>query len=318
MELAKLSNLHMRLLVQTAETRSLSKACFSLCLSRPNGSRLLNEMRKLFNDKLFIKSSRGMYPTDYLNNMLPFLKKCIELQTNMMNKEHAFMDNEYLFRIACMDSAFSLFLSEAISLALQKRSNLRFEIVPIQTKKVLSDLNNGFVDFLIYPLQLLPIGFHELPLRKAARSLIVRKGHPLVEKYKVYKTISAEDINKFEIIRTQVKTDFDAEFDVPIKKDINTNPAVTLPYIYAAPYVVCDTNCLWPVADWVAKELVELYKGKLVMLPLGTDASQVDTKLIWHDRTHDSPIHQWFRSLIKTLLTDKDRKRPSKPFIFAA
>ena len=66
--------------------KNLTKSGQVLGITQPAVSNALARLRDLFNDELFIRTSRGMIPTPVANQLIDITKKCLYYSMNSFKK----------------------------------------------------------------------------------------------------------------------------------------------------------------------------------------------------------------------------------------
>lgn len=65
-----------------------------------------------------------------------------------------------------------------------------------------------------------------------------------------------------------------------------------------------DLTALLP--EKTAHILKDVYHSQIALLPYGTLSDEVMhwTRLVWHERLHEDPVMQWFRSMFALYASD--------------
>ncbi|RYH48404.1 MAG: LysR family transcriptional regulator, partial [Alcaligenaceae bacterium] len=86
-------DINVRLLLMFDEVyrgRSVSKAAERLGISQPSLSLGLNKLRAHFDDPLFVRTSRGMDPTPYADQLISQFRGAIDLLKQALEKKQTF------------------------------------------------------------------------------------------------------------------------------------------------------------------------------------------------------------------------------------
>ena len=76
--------------------------------------------------------------------------------------------------------------------------------------------------------------------------------------------------------------------------------ALTVPHFFAGPLILRSTNYLMSAPNFARFALRDLQNIRTIPLPFRI--KKLSVKLLWHERMHRDPGHQWMRSVIADLL----------------
>src|SRR6266705_1127879 len=90
MAVAKLDLEWLNVFVEFYKTRSVSRACERLGLAQANASIALNKLRRHFGDRLFSRTSQGMEPTPYAQQIYPEVLDSVERLARLIGSRATF------------------------------------------------------------------------------------------------------------------------------------------------------------------------------------------------------------------------------------
>lgn len=95
----------LRILLALDEERNMTKAANRLFVSQSAASHNLAKLRERFNDPLFVRTSRGMQPTPFAQNILPLLKDGMSNITKAADMQSRFdpVNDAHTFYIGACD-----------------------------------------------------------------------------------------------------------------------------------------------------------------------------------------------------------------------
>ena len=80
---ARMTNRHIRIVVKTAELRSMSEAAKAMYISQSSVSQAISEIEKEYGVKLFERLSKGVYLTQAGEQLMEYAVRLISLQQQM-------------------------------------------------------------------------------------------------------------------------------------------------------------------------------------------------------------------------------------------
>lgn len=288
------------------ETRSITQAARELNLTMPTASRRMARLREIFGDPCFIRSHRGLLPTDFtianIGEIIKLNRQLRELTQRTVFKPETL---NRVIRIAIPDNAIPFLLPKVVN-AITKQAPLCSIAFLHSSHASFEDLQKGYIDFLINPKSLVPRGNHFMPLHVFEQVLLLRKEHPLVDQYREKGSVSAEDLKPYDRIlindsygATQNNDVYLSNYDRYFMIDNVQHTRVVVPYFIAAQYFLEDTDMTLSLPKETAEKIVER-NPYLTMLPSPlAKAGSIIPCLFWHERTHHDPAMQWIRSQFK-------------------
>ncbi|GMR17064.1 MAG: LysR family transcriptional regulator [Gammaproteobacteria bacterium] len=300
MESSQLSRVNVHLLVTLQvllAERSGSGAANRLCISQSSISKHLAQLRELFGDPLFHRTSRGLVPTPFVLELEPRINRVVAAVENLFAAEDFDLARyQGCIRLSMQESAFEFIASELTREVLSKAPGITLDTWYKDTMS-LEQLNQGLLDFLILPQdvgQHPHLGVH-LQHRELYRDHLVcllRKGHPVLagawdrHVYLGCRHIHARDT---ELGRPVFERDLLVD---GLQRDV----AVQVPDFYTANSLCARSDLVFTTTSSWARHSTK--KARLVQLPLPFASAPVIYSLIWHSRSDSIPAHVWLRSEI--------------------
>ena len=291
----------LRLLAQIMQTGSLTDAARNLGMTASTASRTLKRLQEELNDPLFIRTWRGMVPTERSASIMPVIQNLLTELEHLHDK--AVFDPsklEMTLTIGAADNAIVGILVPVIRAISRQAPGITFRILPLDNRQF-DRLAEGELDFLLYPthsLPQLPAHFNSLTLFRIQRSVLVASNHPLAIKHRSGEDITTEELEAFPRIVVKLN-DSSRGVIFNVNLSAQKRPAIIeVPYFLGAPYFLEGTQntLILPrnTAEFFAKNL-----PNLTAIPWATPSNENNTRLIWHERTDRSPHMQWIRSLFR-------------------
>jgi DNA-binding transcriptional LysR family regulator len=280
----------LRTFLTVLEESSVSRAAERLGVSQSAVSHTLDKLRQVFNDALFEREGRGIVATAKARSLYePIASILGDIRSLSYERDFDAKLAPLEFTIATNDFPLQL-------------------IFPILLKGLLAD---G-----IYPrLRFIPSGVPSAKLSRLSRCQFLITPAPPTSKDIIREPLFQSKMMCFydAAIRNPPKTwqQFvdskfaevrfsDTESSMMVLPSIKTSdlnePAITVPNFSSLAALVKGTDLITSQLGLMKQGL--LHELDSAPLPLNTDP--LTLYLVWHQRDHDDPAHQWFRQKIKT------------------
>lgn len=312
MDTRELAKIDLNLLISLQvllEEKSVSRAAERLFITQPAMSKTLSRLRALFGDPLFTRASHGMQPTPRALELEQGLGSILGGISQLVSASE--------FKPAGADAEVTIALSEYIGLALlpalterlqSQAPQLKLRIIT-RVENQLEQLARGKLDFALHIKQA-QYG-HEFRVHELGGSppaLLLRDGHPLCTELADQSALA-----NYPVIRLYV-SDWDQLEARSISElfDQSALPgqgSLEISHLMTAMEVLRNTDYYMPAPAYLTQN--ETISAGITALPLpwGDDAS-LDYVLVGHQRTANSPLHNWLWEEITCTIRDL---RPAQP-----
>lgn len=277
------------------EERSVSRAAERLLLTQPTVSGMLNRLRHLFADPLFVRTQRGMVPTPRADALAAPVKALLD-DAKALIAPPVFDPStaEMTCSIAVNDYMQYALVIPFIAVLRQQAPGIRIAILPPIIAGVAGRLMRGEVDLVVtipefsdpvLPTRLL---YHERYVG------IVRRQHEL----RSTRPTLAEFCRYDHLLVSPTGGSFAGPTDEALRGlGASRNVAVSLPSFHVLLDVV-------RTMDFIAMVPERLLHGRrrdfrVFEPPLAIPG--FDVIACWHDRLGRSPAHRWMRDLLATV-----------------
>ena len=274
--------------------RNVTRAAVRLHTTQPALSAQLARLRRMFDDPLFIPSSRGMTPT-------PRALEIEERLSDLMNGLRTVV-SPIRFDPATSSETISFAATDATQFLLapmlrqlhEMAPNLRIAARPVQrlTKPEIDRfLATGQLDMVIGPPAVMPDDLRARVLSVESFRCVMRKDHPFREP-----EMSIDDFCDFEhIFVSPFGGDFRGDVDVALDAMERARRVIaSVPSVLVATRILETSNFVGVFTDSLARREAHLLRS----YPLPLEIGKLQFVLAWHERTHVNPAHQWFRDRI--------------------
>lgn len=276
--------------------RNVTRAAASLSLSQPAVSNALRRARKLTQDELFLRVADGVQPTARMLAIWPELHRSLAVIRTSVAPQHFDPRTDPTgFRIAVTDSLAAEAVC-AITLRLRATSPYARIAFSFHTNtSSLDGIERGTLDCAVGMFPALPRGTHVQGLRTDQYMCVMRSGHTLAHEMTLDQFAAAP-----HVLVTPSGMDLGAiDGWLSLTGRTRTIVAVVNHFSHAL-RIVGQSDLLTCVPssfiDQPGQRLIEEYELTARALPFETE--KLIYKLVWHERLHAHPAHQWFRSLV--------------------
>ncbi len=306
----RLGQLH--LLVQIYKTGSLSDAAGTLGMNLSMASRQLKKLQEELDDPLFIRTWRGMVPTERARTIMPNILTVIE-ELERLEKKIVFEPSKLAstITISAADNAIVTILLPVMKRLMKEAPAVRFRLLPLGPNQF-EQLAAGECDLLLYPTGVmpeLPVHFKSLTLFPILRSILVANEHPLAKLYRTGGMITEEEYDRYPKIVVKLRDGSRGSIYNVGCETIRAGgkTIVEVPYFLGAPYFLEGTDCTLALPRKTA-EFFERHLKNVTAIPWTHENGENNARLIWHERCDRSPHMQWIRSLFATYAGSPDEE----------
>ncbi|KXO13404.1 Transcriptional regulator, LysR family [Moritella sp. JT01] len=272
--------------------RSVTRAGQRIGLSQPAASRGLARLRKLFNDRLVVRTSQGLELTPRATALSGAVTKLLD-DAQKIVAPSTFKPSEASgkFTIATTDHMTLLLIPELLSKLAELAPRLDLEISASSGDNI--DLVvQGDVDLAIGVYDKLPTRFYQRVLYDEDLVCLIRSDHPiLAEPWTLESFASLSHISV--IITGKGKSTVD---NALAEEGLSRRTAVRLPHFLAAPMLVAESDMILSIPRRLAHKVVMTAPLKILEIPL--TIKSFNPSIIWHERWHEDPAHIWLRNLL--------------------
>ncbi|WP_052239510.1 LysR family transcriptional regulator [Pseudomonas brassicacearum] len=268
-------------------------------LSQPAMSFALAKLRTLFDDPLFIRTSRGMQPTARALQIAEPVQRILEMVSSEVLPSTGFVP-EHSDRqlVLCMsDIGEMVFLPRLMRMLDKTAPNLRIRTQALSSEQLEEGLDAGEVDAAIgYFPRLLNTSIRHRALYSHSFVCIVRHDHPTIGD-----SISAEQYQGAVHVAVQAEERGMSVLDRELAAHgVTRRVRFSLPRFMGVPFLVAESDMIATVPLAVGRRFAEITDVRLVHLPW--DICGYDIHLYWHTRFHHDPANRWLRQSFIELL----------------
>ena len=276
--------------------RNVTRAASSLAMSQPAASNALRRARKLTKDQLFVKTATGVQPTSRMVAMWPELHRSLTaIRATFTPDDFDPSSDATSFRAAVTDS---LAMEGVFDITLRLRAaspRARVSFAIHTHEGSLEGIDRGTLDCAVGMFPSLPRGIHVQSLRTDRYVCVMRSGHELAQCLTLDQFTAAAHVL---VTPSGLELGF-VDGWLSLKGRTRTIVAVVNHFADAL-RIVSQSDLLTcvPLGFFNGPWRTIAAERQLVVRDLPFETEKLLYKLIWHERLHAHPAHQWFRSLV--------------------
>ena len=271
--------------------KNLTKSGQVLGITQPAVSNALARLRDLFNDELFIRTSRGMIPTPVANQLIGDIRNALSLIQNTISVSEKFDPStaEMTFKISIGDTSEYRLLPLLIKELAEIAPKVKVETYLTARKDAPRELASGAIDFSIDPpLQSDQHLKHE-KIYQEDYVMIVRKDHPILKK----QNITIEDYLDLSHIHISNRKTGMGHVDMTLYKlGLSRDIYLRAQHFLVAPYIVEQSDMAITTTKGFAVD------RNLAWRELPFDIDPLVLHLYWHENNDNESSSKWMRDLM--------------------
>jgi DNA-binding transcriptional LysR family regulator len=278
---------------------SVSQAADNLGLTQPAVSNALKRLRTTLKDDLFVRTSNGMEPTPYAEQLADPVSQAIGTLVGALNRSDDFdpATSHRRFMVAMTDIGEIYFMPRLIAALLEQAPGI--SVVTIRNHAGLSQsLAEGEIDLAVGLLPGLQAGFYQRRLFHHRYVCLCRKDHPLT-----LQPMSLESFCEYGHVRIAAANTGHGEIDAYMQRaGLNRDIKLEVPHFVAVGYILQNTDLIATVPERFAASCAAPFG--LTTMPVPIPLPEIAINLFWHARYNRDPANKWFRQLMFDLFSD--------------
>jgi DNA-binding transcriptional LysR family regulator len=281
--------------------RRVSKVAENLGLTQPAVSNTLAKLRRQFGDELFVRTSAGMMPTPFAEQLAEPIGYALGMIHSGLNQRSTFDPGKVkrCVTIGMTDIGEIVFLPALVARLQQEAPGISLQTVRTTATTLRDDMEAGKVDLAIGPLPQLKAGFFQRRLFSQRYVCLFRKGHPLDRGPK----LALADFKAAEhLIVVSAGTGHGKVDELIQRAGVERKVRLTIPHFVSVGHLLRQTDMLVTVTERLAEGLMEPFQ--LTCRPHPIDLPEATINVFWHAKVHRSPAHQWLRGVVFDLFAE--------------
>jgi DNA-binding transcriptional LysR family regulator len=271
---------------------NVTRAAGRLHRSQPAVSVQLARLRDIFGDPLLLPGPRGMRPTARANELREPLRQALESLAHAVAPSRPFdpAQASQTWRIAASDYGESTIVLPALARLRAAAPGARLAVLDLTPPTLARRAEQGDVDLAFHICEEAPPGLRLKPVFTERYVLASRVGHPLLRRPPTLAQFCKLD----HVIVSPVGGGFRGVTDAALaERGMTRNVSLSVPHFLFLSSVLAST-------DLVALVPSRLVHGNeaLQSVEPPLDIPGFEMLMLWPERVHRDPAHQWLREQI--------------------
>ncbi|PLP96852.1 LysR family transcriptional regulator [Cupriavidus pauculus] len=271
---------------------NVTRAAERLHYSQPSVSVHLARLREIFDDPLLLPGPRGMRPTARAESLRGPLRDALAALELAVAPEHPFDPAVATdtWRIGATDYSESTVLLPALAGLRQAAPGTRVAVVEMVPANLVRQAEHGDIDLAFHTTEGSPASLHRLPLFTEHYVLVGRAGHPRLKRKPTLAQFCALE---HVIVSPDGGGFFGVTDEALAAAGLSRCVALSVPHFLYVAAVVASTDL---VAMLPARLVADNPALQVMDAPI--DVPGYEMSMLWHERVHRDPAHQWLRQAI--------------------
>ena len=274
------------------DARSVTRAADRLALTQPTVSGMLNRLRDLFSDPLFVRTQHGVLPTPRADALYEPVKAVLaNVEALVTPDKFDPTSAEMTISISANDYMQHSILVPLIGKLRKKAPNMKVAILPPYVAGLSDQLARGTIDLAVTTPDFAGPDLPRTLLYTERYVCAVRKGHPLNGK-----KVSLDDFCKFDhVIVSPTGGSFEGPADQALADlGAHRKVSVSVPSFF----VLLETLRTGNFLALVPERLLRGRTSGLKLLEPPITVPDFDVIACWHYRVDKDPAQRWLRGLM--------------------
>ncbi|MES2949047.1 MAG: LysR family transcriptional regulator [Pseudomonadota bacterium] len=300
----ELKDIDLNLLVifnQLLTERKVSKVAENLGLGQPAVSNALARLRKLFGDELFLRTSTGMQPTPFADQLAESIGYALGMIHGAINAKNSFdpASSKRRFSVGMTDIGEIYFLPLLMEKIQKVAPEVSISTIRNTSGNLKDAMEAGHIDLAVGLLPQLKAGFFQRRLFTQQYVCLFRQGHTLDKK----KILPADFFAADHVTIVSAGTGHGMVDEILDKNSPQRKVKLTVPHFVAVGHILQSSNLVATVPERLAERMAQPFGLKYVPHPV--KLPQIAINLFWHAKYHKDPANQWLRGLLFDMHADK-------------
>lgn len=281
---------------------SVTRAAQKMGMSQPGMSNALARLRQLTSDALLVRTSQGMQLTPRAHELAVSVRKGLSAMEEIFADRRPFDPAQArgTVTIAAADSVSIMLVPKLMRLVGECAPGIAVDMRLPDPAHVHEWLRDGECDLAVGYFPHLADGLRSTSLFSQSLSCLVRSGHPQLGPGMTLQDYAAARHVVFGSPFAPMST-MEASLDEALARiGLRRQQAMRVSSVLLTPYVVAQTLLVATLPTWLARHYAQMLPIQL--LPLPFEPPDIDSRMVWHERTHQVGLHQWIREQIRGLL----------------
>jgi DNA-binding transcriptional LysR family regulator len=284
-------NLLLTLDVLLAE-HNVTRAAHRLNLSQPSVSVHLAKLREIFGDPLLLPGPRGMRPTARADALREPLRRALEALELAVSPASPFDPGAAAntWSVSASDYGESTVILPALAGLRAAAPGTRLAVIELEPGRLVRQAEQGIIDLALHTSEDSPPGLRRRVLFSERYVLVGRAGHPRLQR----RPSLAQFVKLEHVVVSPDGGGFHGVTDSALGGvGLTRRVVLSVPHFLFVLSALASTDLVAMLPARLVRDNPAL---KVVEPPL--EVPGYDLAMLWHERCHRDPAHQWLREFI--------------------
>lgn len=283
-------------LKQIYEQGSLTAAAIELGQNQPTVSYTLEQLRVALQDPLFVRSGRGVAPTQHCHQIMPEVEHLLSGMTALLQpKDFDPADASLEVTISCNQYELQVIVPRLVQRLNRIAPNIRMTFIQSQVNGH-QQLQRGQCDLLLSPVVRDYEALYRRVLFKDRYVCLMSTTHPFAQQ-----SLTRADYLEAKHVEIRYEGGWKPFYlNTPELQGATLNIALGLPSVANIVPIIANTDLLLTLPERLAQLI-----GDSMALKDPPFKSDFEVCLYWNKITHHSKAHQWLREQIINLVSNE-------------
>lgn len=271
---------------------NVTRAAQRLNFSQPSVSVHLAKLRDIFGDPLLLPGPRGMRPTARAEALREPLRLALDALESAVSPASPFdpAKASHIWRVAASDYGESTIVLPVLRGLRSVAPGTRLAVLELAPQRIARQAEQGEIDLAFHTTDGAPSGMRRRALFTERYVLVGRTGHPRLKR----RPTLAQFCKLDHVIVSPDGGGFHGVTDAVLAQSGLTRRVVlSVPHFLFVRSVLANTDL---VAMLPARLVRDVSALQVVEPPVEVPGYQM--AMLWHERSHRDPAHQWLREYI--------------------
>jgi len=289
--------------------RNVSRAAERMGLSQSAMSDVLARLRKHFDNPLLVRGRGGMQPTPLARELLPTVHDLVARLQALATMSDTFDPATcgMRFKVATSDYTQFLLMPTLAKIMAQQAPSASIDVLPVHILRVEEALDFGEIDIAVAYFPDPPQGLKRRSLFHERYVGIAAKGHPALAPGLTTKALAA--FRHVSVAPSGLNFFRQAVDSKLAEHGLSRRVVVTSPHFALAAYLVAFSDLVLALPSRAAERLATVLP--LGVFPLPFSLPEFEVAMYWHERSHGSAAHRWFREQVRMALRPDRHELPA-------
>lgn len=285
------------------DERNVTRAARRLALTQPAVSGMLTRLRESFGDPLFVRTQRGIVPTERALALAGPIKQVLsEIEGLIRPVAFTPATADKVITIAATDYALQAVIVPFLSVLRREAPGIRVAVVPILDTMLHAQLERGEVDLALVTLESTPADLHARRLFDERYVCVLRANHPDAARGRL-------TLDRFcaldHALVSYAGGSFHGVTDEALARHRRARHVVlSVTSFLVLPEILRESDLIAVVPS----RLVQHAEG-LARIEPPLDIPGFTKYAAWHERSHHDAGHRWVRERLASICADLPDER---------